>query len=262
MEVPTFLLLFSSATASFLSINTTIDPTTIAACSDRIVLTCKVVSVDPEALKEATLSLPGWLELVREDEPSVHAVTFTDHSGAEATFSYNGHGVSGEIETDEGAMFFLEPCPEFQGCHVLVEVDMEELHKEEEAEEPMYLKGERALMYPEMRALSALQQRGINDPTTMVTYTIKVYYTTDFLKSTPKEDIPTFVDNVGRCYNCQYTVFQMIAMMNQGYINSNIPIRVALHCIEAANLQDIINADRMLHKFDGYKGSPANLRSI
>ena len=116
MEVCSLLLLLSSASASLLTIDTTIDLATIAACSDPIALTCQVVRVDPEALIEDTLSLPGGLELIREDEPSVHSVTFTDYSGAEATFSYSGHGVSGEIETDEGAMFSLEPCPEFQGC--------------------------------------------------------------------------------------------------------------------------------------------------
>ena len=120
MEVLTLLLLLSTATASLITIDTTTDPATISACSDPYVLNCQVVSVDPEALKEDTLSLPGGLELIREDGPSVHSVTFPDYSGAEATFSYSGHGVSGEIETDEGGMFSLEPCPEFQGCHVLV----------------------------------------------------------------------------------------------------------------------------------------------
>ena len=110
-----------------------------------------MVRVDPEALIEDTLSLPGGLELIREDEPSVHSVTFTDYSGAEATFSYSRHGGSGEIETDDGAMFSLELCPEFQGCHVLVELSMEELDKEEEAEDIMELEEERALTYSEMR---------------------------------------------------------------------------------------------------------------
>ena len=31
----------------------------------------------------------------------------------------------------------------------------------------------------------------------------------------------------------------MLAVVNQGYINSHVPLRVELHCIEAANLQDI-----------------------
>ena len=30
----------------------------------------------------------------------------------------------------------------------------------------------------------------------------------------------------------------MIAVMNQGYINSKIPVRVRLHCIEQADLHD------------------------
>ena len=56
------------------------------------------------------------------------------------------------------------------------------------------------------------------------------------------------------------TVFQMIAVMNQGYMNSKLPIRVALHCIEAADLQDTKDGGTMLRKFDTYKDSRAVLR--
>ena len=58
----------------------------------------------------------------------------------------------------------------------------------------MELEEERALTYPEMRGRSALHQQGIDDPITMVTYTMKVYYTTDFAKSTP--EIQKFVNKV------------------------------------------------------------------
>ena len=53
---------------------------------------------------------------------------------------------------------------------MLVEDNLEELDKEEEAEEIMELEEERALTYPEMRGRSALHQQGIDVPTTMVTY--------------------------------------------------------------------------------------------
>merc|ERR1719350_507221 len=79
----------------------------------------------------------------------------------------------------------------------------------------------------------------------VVTYTIKVYYTRDFARTTT--DIPTFVDN-------------LIAVVNQGYINSKLPIRMALHCIEAANLRQTADGGDMLRAFHGHKGSTANLR--
>ena len=49
-------------------------------------------------------------------------------------------------------------------------------------------------------------------------------------------------------------------MVNQGYINSKLPIRMALHCIEAADMDDIEDGGDMLRAFHGHKGSTANLR--
>ena len=52
----------------------------------------------------------------------------------------------------------------------------------------------------------------------------------------------------------------MLAVVNQGYINSHVPLRVELHCIEAANLQDIANSGEMLDRFIMYKGTVEKLR--
>ena len=52
----------------------------------------------------------------------------------------------------------------------------------------------------------------------------------------------------------------MLAVVNQGYINSNVPLRVALHCIEAADLQDITDASKMINTFRMYKDTVENLR--
>ena len=79
-----------------------------------------------------------------------------------------------------------------------MEANLELLEEKEEGEDVVYPSGERTLSYPEMKAISDLQQQGINDPTTIVTYSLKVYYTKDFAEST--EDIPTFVDNVSSLF--------------------------------------------------------------
>jgi hypothetical protein len=52
----------------------------------------------------------------------------------------------------------------------------------------------------------------------------------------------------------------MIAETNQGYINSNIPLRVALACIEAADLDDETDSRVVLNSFTKYKSSVAELR--
>ena len=52
----------------------------------------------------------------------------------------------------------------------------------------------------------------------------------------------------------------MLAVTNQGYINSQVPVRVALHCTEAAKLRDRDNSLKMLYKFEEYKDTVENLR--
>jgi hypothetical protein len=52
----------------------------------------------------------------------------------------------------------------------------------------------------------------------------------------------------------------MIAETNQGYMNSNIPLRVELACIEAADLNDESDSGSMLSTFRTYKSSVAELR--
>ena len=52
----------------------------------------------------------------------------------------------------------------------------------------------------------------------------------------------------------------MLGEMNQGYMNSAIPVRVALHCTELASLQELQSASDMLSAFKKYKSSGADLR--
>jgi hypothetical protein len=52
----------------------------------------------------------------------------------------------------------------------------------------------------------------------------------------------------------------MIAEINEGYTNSDIPIRVKLACIEAADLNDKSEGNKMLTAFKNYKSSVAELR--
>ena len=52
----------------------------------------------------------------------------------------------------------------------------------------------------------------------------------------------------------------MISEMNQGYINTKMPIRVSLHCIEASNLPDNSDSSAMLKEFRNLKSSVEELR--
>ena len=76
---------------------------------------------------------------------------------------------------------------------------------------------------------TALIESGKTDKTTVVTYTVKFYYTPQFAKVT--DDIPL-------------TVAGIVADTNQAYINSEIPIRVRAHCIEEADIGEIVRSTR------------------
>ena len=82
------------------------------------------------------------------------------------------------------------------------------------------------------------------DTTTIVTYSAMIYYTPDFASVTP--DIEGYVD-------------QVLAEVNQGYINSLIPVRITKLCTELATINDneIIN----LGTFRNMKGSDSALRN-
>ena len=52
----------------------------------------------------------------------------------------------------------------------------------------------------------------------------------------------------------------MVSEINQGYINSEIPVRVKLHCIEAANVNEVRDGYDMLTNFRNLKSSVAETR--
>ena len=48
--------------------------------------------------------------------------------------------------------------------------------------------------------------------------------------------------------------------MNLGYENSEVPVRVKLHCLEHADIDDQESASDTLHLFNDYKPSYAEIR--
>merc|ERR1719228_2431066 len=90
--------------------------------------------------------------------------------------------------------------------------------------------------------VDTLDMRAADDTTTIVTYTVKVYYTPQFKAATA--DIDGYVD-------------QLIQDTNQGYINSKVPIRVKLFCTELATVNDGYD---ILKSFERMKGTLEALR--
>ena len=135
----------------------------------------------------------------------------------------------GNLRTVDGTYYGIEKCNQF---HVLKEYDV-----------PSFVQ-ERAVPV-ETPAIKHFDTKSV-DNTTVVTYSVMFYYTPEFAAST--SDIPGFID-------------QVIAESNQGYINSNIPVRISRFCIEQATLNDIADAGDMLTEFAQMKGSSSALRN-
>ena len=69
-----------------------------------------------------------------------------------------------------------------------------------------------------------LLARGREDKTTVTTFSVKIYYTREFKSATT--DIQGFIQLI-------------IDETNRGFVNSKVPIRIKLHCVEAADINDI-----------------------
>ena len=86
---------------------------------------------------------------------------------------------------------------------------------------------------------------GTADTTTMIEYSVMVYYTPQMAKITP--DIRGFVD-------------QVLAETNQGYRNSRVAMTIRLHCLEKATVDDAGSSSATLSNFVAMKGSSSSLR--
>jgi len=160
----------------------------------------------------------------------------------------------GNVDYGNGSDFVLEPCRNFEGCYVWKEEDIKNMvdrdHQEDEVisfdmpENQITMNSEHSEQ--ERESKEAFIERGKNDNTTVVEFSIKFYYTIEFAEATDYIDL--YFD-------------QVVAETNQGYINSNIPIRATIFCIEATSLHDdVTNTGELFSKFENYKGTVEALR--
>jgi len=209
----------------------------IAACHSEDILSCTVVQINFSALDEQSLSLPGDCTVTFVDSPQEDSFYFESEDGTEATFTRGkSNNLIGNVLYSDGRDFTLEPCRAFKGCHVWMEED--ETHWVDEESVPETDEERKNAKVNDRQATSALIQQGRDDSTTVVTYSVMFYYTPEFASIT--DDIPLFVS-------------LMIAETNQGYINSEIPLRVRSHCISSATLHDHPHHVTMFDQFSQYK---------
>ena len=154
------------------------------------------MGIDPSVLEtQEDINING-VEFTFSNQVPPNGFTYNTADGDEAIVTYNK--VTGSlfatVKRADGTSFGLEKC---SGGHVWKEFEVSSF------------KQDRAVNFS---GNPTRKVKSTSDNTTIVTYTVMFYYTADFASQTT--DIPGFID-------------QVLAETNQGYINSEVPVRVA-----------------------------------
>jgi hypothetical protein len=154
---------------------------------------------------------------------------YKDVNGSEAILTYVDQSLYGDIDLADGGDYLIEQYDD--EYHLWIQVDQTKYSDRESA-------------LPHMR-MDELVAQGRADRTTEAVYSVTVYYTKGFKRSTP--NVEAFVE-------------ELLAETNAGYINSKIPIRIKLHCLLPSSVPDNMGAKVTLGTFAWSKGSSNNLR--
>ena len=183
-------------------------------------LSCKAITINPSSLETVDITIHGRdLHFIRTVAP--HGRVYGNQEGDEALVSHNPNtdNVFGSLTTHEGRSFFLEKC---KTGHVWKELSQAEADlNEDDMHESRHHNISRVKR--SSSSYGSYLEKGRNDDTTMATFSIKYYYTHEMAAVT--DDIQGFME-----YN--------LAVLNQGYENSNIPLQAKIHCIEHSYLHD------------------------
>ena len=145
-------------------------------------------------------------------------VIYSGADGSRAVLTYRAWTIYGTVELADGKDFRIESIYTNSSDVVWAELDQTVWEDEEELVDDNPLEED----LPYMR-MSELLAQGRADATTVVEYTVTVYYTKGFKETTA--DPATFID-------------QVIAETNDGYKNSNIPLHAKLHCVLESDIPD------------------------
>ena len=195
-----------------------------ACCRAPNVLSCSRASVNASLLTSQTsILLPGTNNLLTFANMVPPAgYHYQGMNGEEAILSISSTSgfLFGTLKTD-GRAFTLEHCA--SGYHWL-EYNVKDFVEEEEGFEDDANEDDS----PDLGDVLADDDGG------MVEYSVMIYFTPEFEAIT--SDIPGFVD-------------QVLAETNQGYVNSNIPMTIKLHCIERATISDTASSSALMSNF-------------
>jgi len=212
----------------------------LPCCQGDFVLSCQQINLNAAVLGQQELDITPlhqtvkFIEMVGDSDHSYHygnddlEMVVTYHAEKEALY--------GQVSDEStGDSYVIEFCG--NKTHVLKKLDVSSMGGNMGVD-TVEVEGEKS-------GAMDVHDDSVEDKTTIVTYSVKVYYTPQFRASTA--DIEGFID-------------QVIQVTNQGYINSQVPIRVKLHCSELATLNDFWKPDYILDQFKRMKGTPKALR--
>merc|ERR1711937_942524 len=208
-------------------------------CQGSDIRTCNMVTIDPAVLGEASITLPDGLVLdfAGHVDGDPNAFDYVDNvHGSEAVLVYNPQteSLNGHATMADGRSYVVEHCGAVG--HVWKEIDVAHL-KEDDDHSPDEDFG--SFVAP------PVDERALTDNSTVVTYTVKVYYTAAFAASTP--DIEGLVASA-------------VAETNQGYINSQVPLRIKKHCTEQTTISDGLSTSTSLDQLENLKPTFADVR--
>jgi len=226
---------------------------------------CRVVTVDLQAMDAASMNIPGCTHLIRTTQFQYYPRQSVDGSYESKRATYQNKDciasleashdhVTGTVEKRSGIgfdskkIFKLESCNAFPSCHIWMEITKNYQNDRMIPELRKNLKNSSLKLFPIMKreTMRNLRQKGIMDNTTVVDFSVKFYYNQDFYKATPEPE--KFINEMAR-------------LVNLAFNNSKIPVTMKVHCIEfARNLSDIIKARDALRQFRIFKG--ANYRNV
>jgi len=193
-------------------------------CHEKHVGSCAKVEVFMEALIEENIQVPGNITLKIHSRAS-NSATFKSDDGSEAVFAWDRSlNIAGHVQSLAlGQTFYLETCG--RRCYVWITMDGQ-WEEEQEIVENYIDNG------------TTNEMKRAEDMTTEVTYSVMVWYTPEFRQLFSDEGaMNVFVDLI-------------FAETNQGYENSEIPVRTVLHCLKPhPTLHDIEDSGDMLSAF-------------
>jgi len=179
----------------------------------------------------------NFSNFVTINEKGLHYIS----NEANAILTYNPQELSlhGHIQFSTGESYTIENCKE-QG-HIWKQIDVNNL-VEHSINDITHLTV--AVDAPQNQTNQVETDIAL-DIETIIEFSVKIYYTREFASATL--DMPGFFN-------------QMLAETNQGYINSEIPMRIFIHETEEATIIDQNDSTAMLYAFTFMKSSAKELR--